>query len=96
MASNPSAAVNVRSFGREWELTEEDGSITFVEAVVAVSPLKMSAALRVPIVTNRRQGAVGITHLPMESDPQGTTLVQLADVILDQPFPDQRLRDHLE
>ena len=95
MFSNPSAAVNVRGAARAMELTEQDGRLTYVEAVLEVQPLKLST-LQVPVVVNRPPGNVRIQDVPMEPDPHGTSLAQFADVILDHPFPDQAARDELE
>ena len=67
------------------ELGDTDGKLTFQEAVLAVSSLKMGNQLEKPIVKRSEKGILNVGDLPLRMLLDSTTyLTQFCDVILEQ------------
>ena len=63
MASDPAAGANVVGVARALELADQDGALTFGEAMAAVQPLKL-VSLPTPIIVRREPGEVKVADLP--------------------------------
>ena len=80
MASAASLQSNPRSAGREMESTDFDGSITFGEATVVISSLKMTTEER-PVITNKPPGHLQVSDLQLRLVVSGSRLAQFCDVV---------------
>lgn len=84
MASAGGAGMVPQGLGRAELDHERDGALTFQEALLAISPMKLMGPHARPIVVNRDNGEVTVPDLPLRILSEGATmLVHAYDCIVD-------------
>jgi len=91
MASAPQVGANPRSWAVDFGASEVDGALTFAEAVVAVSNMKLHGPLPQPLITDRAAGDLTPGDLPLRFlNEAATKRVQFLDVVTNVDGPINR------